>query len=110
MKTLSIICTMALAAVAAQAAPVITQKDISEEALKKVANERQVKSMEEYEQAVKKAQQAREDAEKAAAKHTQRNDEGLKQTIIKSRLNAMLPPCERAPEEPREDDGLNVEY
>ncbi|MCI7699313.1 MAG: hypothetical protein ACI4XO_09435 [Akkermansia sp.] len=110
MKTLSIICTMALTAAAVQAAPVITKEDISEEALKKVATERQVKSMEEYDSAVKKTIRAREDAEKAAAKHTQRNDEGLKQTIIKSHLNAMLPPCERTPEEPREDDGLNVEY
>ena len=39
---------------------------------------------------------------------TRRNDEGLKDSIIKDHLNSMLPPCEREPRAPREPGDYRI--
>ncbi len=107
MKTLSIISFLALAP-ALLAAPGITPADLSEATLRGIANERQQKSIDDYNNAKRRAAQDREDAIKDAKKLTEENDKGMKKTIQRRALNTMLPPCERAPETPREPGGYIV--
>ncbi len=101
MKTLPIISFLALAP-ALLAAPAISPADLSEATLRGIASERQQKSIDDYNNAKRKAAQDREDAIKAAKKLTEDNDKGMKKTIQRRALNTMLPPCERTPETPRE--------
>lgn len=111
MKTLSIFSVIAAAAMgAAYAAPVISPSDISEDALKSIATERQKASIDQYEKARKDAEAKRDEDAKDAKAITERNDNGLKKTIQKRRLNDMLPACEREPEAPREPGDYEVRY
>lgn len=109
MKALSFI-SLLFAAAAVQAAPVITQDDISEDALKGIATERQKASLDDYNRAKQKAEQKREEAAKETKEITARNDDGLKKTIQKRHLNTMLPPCERELETPREPSNYQIRY
>ncbi len=92
------------------AAPTIEPKDISSDALKDIATERQKASFDQHDKAKAKAEKEREDAIKEAKEQTAKNDAGLKKTIVKRHLNSMLPPCEREPEAPREPGDYNVRY
>ncbi len=107
MKALSIISLLALSPVLL-AAPGVTPADLSESTLKGIATERQQKSIDDYNNAKRRAAQEREDAIKDAKKITEENDKGMKKTIQRRALNNMLPPCERTPETPREPGGYNV--
>ncbi len=107
MKTLSLLSILAFAAVA-QAAPVVSPSDISEDALKAVGTERQKKSIDDYNKARKRAEQKREQDAKEIREITKRNDNGLKKTIQRRHLNTMLPPCEREPETPREPGDYTI--
>lgn len=112
MKTLSILSVFAAAAMcfSVQAAPDITPADISDEALEGVASERQKKSLNAYDSAVKKAEDRRDKAIKKSREITDKNDAGMKKTIQKRHLNSMLPPCEREPEAPRDPEDYTIEY
>ncbi len=107
MKALSLISLLTLAP-ALLAAPSVSPKDLSEATLKGIATERQQKSIDDYNAAKRRATQEREDAIKDAQKITEENDKGMKKTIQRRALNTMLPPCERAPETPREPGGYSV--
>lgn len=104
---LSTLIACALAGVA-QAAPSIDEKDINEEALRKVASERQQRSLDDYNRAVKDAEIRRQKSIEAAAEQTRRNNEGLKDTIRRNHLDSMLPPCERETRAPREPGNYRV--
>ncbi len=110
MKTLSILSVFAALALSVQAAPTIDAKDLSEESLQEVATERQKKSLNSYNSAVKKAETRREKAIKEAQEITDKNDAGMKKTIQHRHLNTMLPPCEREPEGPRDPEDYTIEY
>lgn len=110
MKTLSLATLLVLAAAAVQAAPVLQTKDLSENALKSVATERQKASLDSYNKAVARAEKNREKEMKEIKKLTRKNDEGMKKTIQRQHLNAMMPPCERAVETPRAPRDFNIRY
>ena len=110
MKTLSLATLLVLAAAAVQAAPIVQTKDLSESALKSVATDRQKASLENYNKAVARAEKNREKEIKEIKKITNKNDEGMKKTIQRQHLNAMMPPCERAAETPRTPRNLNIRY
>lgn len=110
MKTLSILSVFAALTLSVQAAPTIDAKDLAEDKLQEVASERQKKSLDKYNSAVKKAESNREKAIKEAQKITDKNDAGMKKTIQRRHLNTMLPPCEREPEAPREPEDYTIEY
>ncbi len=112
MKTLSILSVFAAAVMcfSAQAAPEITPADISDDALQGVATDRQKRSMENYDSAVKKAEDKRDKAIKKSREITEKNDAGMKKTIQRRHLNSMLPPCEREPEAPRDPEDYTIEY
>lgn len=110
MKALSLLSLLALAAVCAQAAPIVTDKDINEDALKKIGTAKQSDSIDRYNAAKAKAEKQRTDDIKAAKDITEANDRGMKKTIQKRHLNTMLPPCEREPEAPREPGNYEVRY
>lgn len=102
--SISALCVAGLA----QAAPDLSASDVSEEALRKVATERQKASIDEYHKARKRAEKRRDDEAKEVREITRRNDEGLKDTILKDHLNSMLPPCERERRAPREPGNYRV--
>ena len=110
MKTLSLATFLILAAAAVQAAPVMQAQDLSEEALKSVATDRQKASIDKYNKAVARAEKNREKAMKEVKKITRDNDAGMKKTIQRRQLNTMLPPCERAPEAPRKASDYTIRY
>lgn len=110
MKTLSLATLLVLAAAAVQAAPIVQTKDLSEEALKSIASDRQKASIDSYNKAVARAEKNREKAMKEVRKITRENDAGMKKTIQRRQLNTMLPPCERIPESPRSPRDLNIRY
>lgn len=110
MKALSLLSLLALTAVCAQAAPVVTDKDITEDALKKIGTAKQSDSIDRYNAAKAKAEKQRADDIKTAKDITESNDRGMKKTIQKRHLNTMLPPCEREPETPREPGNYEVRY
>lgn len=110
MKKLSLLTLLVLAlGTFAQAAPALSDKDVSEDSLKAVGTDRQKASIDAHNAAVKRAEKQRQDEIAEAKKLTESNDRGLKKTIQKRHLNTMLPPCEREPEGPREpiDNGLD---
>lgn len=112
MKTLFTLATLtaAVLATSAMAAPEIKPSDISEDALKEIATERQRASMEAHEKAKAKAEEEREKAIQEAKDITARNDAGMKKTIQRRHLNNMLPPCDREPEKPREPGDYHIRY
>jgi hypothetical protein len=110
MKTLSLLSIFAVAAVVAQAAPVIEPDDLSEDTLKGIASERQKASLSKYHKAKAKAEKQREKDAKAAADITRDNDAGMKKTIQRRALNTMLPPCDREPEAPRDPSDYEIRY
>ena len=110
MKTLSILSVFAALALSVQAAPTIDVKDLSEEKLQEIATERQKKSLDSYNSAVKKAEDKRDKAVQKAKEITDKNDAGLKKTIQRRALNTMLPPCDREPEAPREPEDYTIRY
>lgn len=110
MKALSLLSLLALTAACVQAAPVVTGKDLSEEALKKIGTAKQSDSLDRHNAATAKAEKQRADAIKAAKDVTEANDRGMKKTIQKRHLNNMLPACEREPEAPREPGNYDVRY
>jgi hypothetical protein len=85
-------------------------QDLSEEALKSVATDRQKASIDKYNKAVARAEKNREKAMKEAKKITRDNDAGMKKTIQRRQLNTMLPPCERTPETPRKSEDYTIRY
>lgn len=110
MKALSLFSLLVLAAATVQAAPAIRANELTEEALKAVATDKQKASLERHAEAVKKAEKEREDAIKEAKEQTTRNNNGMKKTIQKRQLNTMLPPCEREPEAPREPGDYTIRF
>lgn len=110
MKTLSILSVFAALALSTQAAPTIDAKDLSEDKLQEIATERQKKSLNAYNSAVKKAEDKREKSIEKAQELTDKNDAGMAKTIKRRHLNTMLPPCEREPEAPREPEDYSIEY
>ncbi len=111
MKTFSLLSVFAVAmASLTWAAPVVSPVDISEKTLRSVGTPRQQASLDEHNNAVKKAKKERADAIKDAKELTTRNDNGLKKTIQKRHLNNMLPACEREPETPREPNIYEIRY
>ncbi len=110
MKALSLFSVLALVALAPalMAAPAVSSADLSEDTLRGIATERQQKSIDDYNNAKRRAAQEREDAIKEAKKITEENDKGSKKTIQRRALNTMLPPCERTPETPREPGGYTI--
>ncbi len=112
MKTFSLLSVLLAAAVlsSVQAAPVVQPADISESSLRGVATERQKASLDQYNEARKRADKQREDEVKEAQDLTTRNDNGLKKTIQRRHLNSMLPACEREPEAPREPGQYEIHY
>ena len=110
MKTLSLATILVLAAAAVQAAPIVQTKDLSEDALKSIASDRQKASLDSYNKAVTRAEKNREKAMKEVKKITRDNDAGMKKTIQRRQLNTMLPPCERTPESPRSPRDLHIRY
>ena len=110
MKTLSLFALLVMAAAAVQAAPVVQTTDLSENALKSFATERQKASLERYTKATARAEKNREKAIKEAVKITNENDAGMTKTIQRRQLNTMLPPCEREPETPRDPRNLIIRY
>ncbi len=107
MKALSLISLLALTP-AVLAAPTLKPADFSEATLRGIATERQQKSLDDYNNAKRRAVQNREDALKDAQKLTEENNKGLKKTIQRRALNTMLPPCEREPETPREPGNYTI--
>lgn len=112
MKTLFPLSAFAAAVLvsAAYAAPVISPSDISEDALKNIATDRQKASIDNYNKARQNAEKQRDEDAKKAKEITDLNDNGLKKTIQKRRLNDMLPACEREPEVPRDPGDYEVRY
>lgn len=110
MKTLSILSLLALTALCVQAAPAINADDVTEDALKAVGTSKQQDSIDRYNAAKAKAEKQRADDIKAAKEITDANDRGMKKTILKRRLNDMLPACEREPEAPREPGDYTVRF
>ncbi len=110
MKTLSILSVFAAVAMSVQAAPEIDVKDLSREKLEEMATERQKKSLKAYDNAVKKTETKREKSIKKAKEIKEKNDAGMKKTIMRRHLNSMLPPCEREPEAPREPGDYTIQY
>lgn len=110
MKTTLATLTATLMVCSAVAAPSVTPNDLSGDALKEIASERQKASLEVHEKAKAKAEEDREKAIQEAKDITARNDAGLKRTIQRKHLNSMLPPCDREPEEPREPNDYHVRY
>ncbi len=110
MKTLSLLSVFAVAAAVVQAAPVIEPSDLSEEALKGMATERQKASLSQYHKAKAQAEKQREKEAKDAAELTKDNDAGMKKTIQRRALNTMLPPCDREPEAPRDPGNYEIRY
>lgn len=110
MKALSLLSLLALTAVCVQAAPVVTDKDLAEDTLKKVGTAKQADSIDRYNAAKTKAEKQRAEDIKAAKEITEANDRGMKKTIQKRRLNDMLPACEREPEAPREPGDYSIRY
>ena len=110
MKTSSFLSiVIALAGVTAvQAAPSISVKDVSVEALKAIASPAQAASIKAYEEAKAAAEARRAKAIKEAKDVTADNDAGMKKTIIKRTLNNMLPACERSAEAPRVPSNYEV--
>ncbi len=110
MKKHLFLCTLITCALAgvAQAAPTIGEKDISEDSLRKVATERQQRSLDEYAAAVKRAEKQRQRSFDKVAEVTRRNNDGLKDTIKRDHLDSMLPRCEREPRQPREPGNYYV--
>ena len=100
----------AFACCSAWAAPSVSTKDVSDEALKEVATDRQKASLDLHEKAKAKAVEERSKAIKEAQEITEKNDEGLKKTIQRHHLNSMLPPCDREPETPREPGNYRIRY
>lgn len=94
----------------AMAAPSIKSTDVSSDALKDFATDRQKASMERHKEAKAKAAEEREKAIQEAKDITARNDKGMKSTIQRRHLNSMLPPCEREPETPREPNDYHIRY
>lgn len=92
----------------AQAAPDLTADDVSEKALRKVATERQQSSLDKYREARALAEKRRDEQAKEVRDITRRNDDGLKDTILKDHLNSMLPPCERERRAPREPKDYRI--
>ncbi len=101
---------VAIVCCSAWAAPSVSTKDISDDALKDIATERQKASLDLHEKAKAKADEERDKAIQEAKEITERNDEGLKKTIQKRHLNSMLPPCDREPETPREPSDYHIRY
>ena len=99
-----------MAAAVVQAAPAMQPKDLSPEALKGIATERQQASIDRYNKAVARAEKDREAAMKEAEKISRKNDAGMKKTIQRRQLNTMLPPCERTPETPRKSSDYTIRY
>lgn len=112
MKTLSFLSVLAVTVLlgTAYAAPVISPSDISEDALRNIATDRQKASMDNYEKARQNVEKQRDEDAKKAKEITDFNDNGLKKTIQKRRLNDMLPACEREPEVPREPGDYEIRY
>lgn len=112
MKTLSLLSVLVAAAAfsSVQAAPAVQPSDISESSLRSVATERQKASLDQYNEARKRADKKRDDETKEAQDLTARNDNGLKKTIQRRHLNSMLPACEREPESPREPGNYEIRY
>lgn len=110
MKTTLATLIAALLVSVTMAAPTVKPSDISGDALKEIASERQKASMDIHEKAKAKAEEAREKAAQEAKEITHRNDAGLKRTIQRKHLNSMLPPCDREPETPREPNDYNIRY
>lgn len=110
MKTTLATITAALMICTAMAAPSINATDLSGDALKEIASERQKASLDLHEKAKAKAAEDREKAIQEAKTITGRNNEGMKRTIQRKHLNSMLPPCDREPEEPREPNDYHVRY
>lgn len=112
MKTLSLLSVLFAAAAfsSVQAAPAVQSSDISESSLRSVATERQKASLDQYNEARKRADKKRDDEAKEAQDLTTRNDNGLKKTIQRRHLNSMLPACEREPEVPREPGNYEIRY
>ncbi len=110
MKTLSLISLLVATAACVQAAPALQSSDLSEEALKQVATDRQKASIDKYNKAVARAEKERAKAMKDAQKITQKNDEGMKKTIQRRQLNTMLPPSERVAESPRKPSDYTIRY
>lgn len=110
MKTLPLFALLVLAAAAVQAAPAIQPSDISDDALKGIASERQKASLDHYNKATARAEKDREKAMKEAQKLTRDNDNGMKKTIQRRLLNTMMPACEREPETPRNPRDLDIRY
>ena len=110
MKALSLFSLFVLAAATVQAAPAIRANELTEDALKAVATDKQKASLERNAEAIKKADKDREDAIKEAKEITKRNDNGMKKSIQKHHLNTMLPPCEREPEAPREPGDYTIRF
>ena len=94
----------------ATAAPSISASDVSQDALKEIATDRQKASMDIHEKAKAKAAEDREKAIQEAKDITARNDAGMKRTIQRKHLNSMLPPCDREPETPREPNDYRIRY
>lgn len=94
----------------AMAAPSIEPSDISNDALKEIATDRQKASLDIHEKAKAKAEEEREKSIQEAKDITARNDAGMKRTIQRRHLNNMLPPCDREPEKPREPNHYNIRY
>ena len=110
MKTTLATLTAALLVATAMAAPTIKPAEITEDALKEIASERQKASMEQHEKAKAQAEEDRKKDIQEAKEITERNDEGMKRTIRRRHLNSMLPPCDREPEEPREPNDYHIRY
>lgn len=102
--------TAAMMVSAAFAAPSLKPSDLSNDALKEIASERQKASMDIHEKAKAKAEEDREKEIQEAKDITARNDAGMKRTIQRRHLNSMLPPCDREPEAPRKPADYNVRY
>lgn len=110
MKTTLATLIAALLVSVAMAAPSVTPSDISGNALKEIASERQKASMDAHEKAKAKAEEEREKSIQEAKDITARNDAGMKRTIQRRHLNSMLPPCDREPETPREPHDYHIRY
>lgn len=110
MKTLSLLSLTVLAASVAMAAPTLSEKDLSTEGLKSVATPAQKASLERCAKARAKTEKKRAAEIKESVEQAVRNDAGMKKTIMKRHLNNMLPPCDRAPEAPRDPADYTIRF
>lgn len=110
MKTTFVTFCAALLVSVASAAPTINPSDMSADELKKIASERQKKSLREHEAAKARAAEKREKENKEAKDLTAENDANMKRSIQRRHLNSMLPPCDREPEAPRDPGKYRVRY